>query len=183
MARTTRLVATGFMATNSRLLANMQQKYCDHGRSTNGGVDEHVTDMPSAQILGFGGEGQERINLALFEQLLRLDLRVRDPLNVLCEIEPDLSHDQGHELAVERPRRAHADALSLQFREAIDALPREQLEAAYHHAGQQHQRFTSINRPDALQGIGRGKIDLTADRPHSTELRSLEIADIGEALG
>ena len=33
MARTTRLVAMGFFRTNSRFPANMQQKYCDHGRS------------------------------------------------------------------------------------------------------------------------------------------------------
>ena len=33
MARTTRLVATGLLRTNSRLSASMQQKYCDQGRS------------------------------------------------------------------------------------------------------------------------------------------------------
>src|SRR6516162_325739 len=33
MARTARLVATGWLCTNSRLPASMQQKYCDHGRS------------------------------------------------------------------------------------------------------------------------------------------------------
>src|SRR6516162_5935460 len=34
MARNARLVAIGFLRTYSRLPASMQQKYCDHGRST-----------------------------------------------------------------------------------------------------------------------------------------------------
>lgn len=34
IARTTRLVATGYFRTNSRFPSNTQQKYCDHGRST-----------------------------------------------------------------------------------------------------------------------------------------------------
>jgi signal transduction histidine kinase len=33
IARSARLVAMGFLRTNSRLPASMQQKYCDHGRS------------------------------------------------------------------------------------------------------------------------------------------------------
>jgi hypothetical protein len=35
-------------------------------------VDDHVTDMPSAQILWLGREPQKRIDLALHEQLDRL---------------------------------------------------------------------------------------------------------------
>src|SRR6476659_5250610 len=34
MARNTRLVATGFLRTKSRLPVSMQQKCCDHGRSS-----------------------------------------------------------------------------------------------------------------------------------------------------
>jgi hypothetical protein len=76
----------------------------------------------------------------------------------------------------------HADILALEFRDAADALSREQLEAPDHHAGQKHQRFSGVNRPDALRGIERGKIDLTArDRPGCAE-RRVDVADIGETL-
>jgi hypothetical protein len=67
-------------------------------RLLHGGIEDYVTDMPGAQILGLGRKAQERVDLTLNEQFDRLDRGVGDPLNVLPGIEPELGHDQGQQL-------------------------------------------------------------------------------------
>src|SRR5215472_15658536 len=42
-------------------------------RPVRGSIEDYVTDMSGAQILGFGREGQERVNLTLHEQFNRLE--------------------------------------------------------------------------------------------------------------
>ena len=71
IARSARLVATGFLRTNSRLAATMQQKYCDQGRSDRA-VDDDVADLLRPQLLRVWRKAQIGINLAFGEQPLRL---------------------------------------------------------------------------------------------------------------
>ena len=56
------------LADEVRLPASMQQKYCDHGRST---ALLRITwpMLPGAQLLGLGRKAEEGIDLALGEQL------------------------------------------------------------------------------------------------------------------
>ena len=49
IARIARLVATGFLRTNSRLAATMQQKYWDQG--VRRAVDDHVADLLRPELL------------------------------------------------------------------------------------------------------------------------------------
>ena len=49
----------------------MQQKYCDQGL-IQGAVDDHMTDIFGAQLLRLRREAEERVDLALGEQLLGL---------------------------------------------------------------------------------------------------------------
>jgi len=66
----------------------MQQKYCDHGRST--AVSKMLADVLRAQFLRLRREAEERVDLALDEQIFRLFRRIGDPAQVFLGIEPDL---------------------------------------------------------------------------------------------
>ena len=74
MARTTRLVAIGLRRTKSTLPINMQQKYCDHGRST--ALLRITWPVPSgAQFLRPRRRGHERIDLVVCEKVLSTPVR------------------------------------------------------------------------------------------------------------
>ena len=149
-----------------------------------GGVDEHMTDASGAQLLRLGREAEERVDFAADKQLDRFELGVGDPADVLLRVEPDLGDHQGHENMRVRTRRLDSDGLSLQIGDAADAVPGEQLEAAGHHASQYRYPLAGIDRRHALRGIERPKVDLAArDRRVVPEIRPLDIADIGKALG
>ena len=54
-----------------------------------------MVDIPGAQLLGLRRKAEERIDLAVDEQLLRLDRWARDPIDVGDGVEPDISgHDR-----------------------------------------------------------------------------------------
>ena len=57
-------------------------------------VQNHVPGMTGAQFLGLGREPEEGIDLALREQVERLDLGIDHPLKVLFGVEPDLGCHQ-----------------------------------------------------------------------------------------
>ena len=83
-----------------------------------------------------------------------------------------------------RTQGLDADGLSLQFCNAGYALPREQFEAADHHAGQQRHALAGIDRLHALRGVERPKVGLAARDFSDVRLiyRRFDIADIGKAL-
>ena len=96
MARTTRLVAIGLRRTKSALPINMQQKYCDHGRST--ALLKITSPVPTARVsCAPGRERHERIDLFVGEKSLWI-ASIYDPIDVLDRIEThaggdDLKHD------------------------------------------------------------------------------------------
>src|SRR5262249_16306184 len=62
IARRRRLVATGFLQTKSRCPANMQQKYCDQGRS----VALLKMTRPTLRLRNSCGSGGKPRNAAIF---------------------------------------------------------------------------------------------------------------------
>ena len=67
--RTTRLVAIGLRRTKSALPINMQQKYCDHGRST-ALLKSRALALEGVHFLRPRRKGYERIDLAVCEKVL-----------------------------------------------------------------------------------------------------------------
>jgi len=56
-----------------------------------------MPNAPIPQFLGLGREPEERIDLAVDEQVLRFDLRISDPMNVSAWVEPDMSRHQSNQ--------------------------------------------------------------------------------------
>jgi hypothetical protein len=77
-----------------------------------------------------------------------------------------------------------ADGFSFQTSDAADAVIDEQFEAADHRAGQHRYPLAGIDRLHALRGIERPKVAFAArELPEVFEIRPIDIADIGKALG
>ena len=85
--------------------------------------------MTGAQFLGLGREPEEGIDLALREQVERLDLGINYPMKVFFGVEPNLGCHQ-----LQQCGRAclQPDLLALQLGDAADAFAGEQLVAAAH---------------------------------------------------
>jgi hypothetical protein len=74
----------------------MQQKYCDHGRSSEL-FDDDAADVAGAQLLRLGRETEKRVDLAFGEQVHRPDGLTRDPTDILIGDEPDVGEPAAHE--------------------------------------------------------------------------------------
>jgi hypothetical protein len=67
-------------------------------RAVDAAVNDHVAYMPRAQFMRIGRVREKRVDLALRKQVEWLDLGIRDPMDVLHRVEPDLGRHQGHQL-------------------------------------------------------------------------------------
>ncbi len=77
----------------------------------------------------------------------------------------------------------HADGLSLQISDAVDALVAEQYVAADMDAGQQRQRFSLIEADDEVRRIVHQQIHVAARQRFGTgHRRNTDVADIDETL-
>ncbi len=106
MARSARLVATGYSRTKSVLPTHRQQKYWDHGLSS--AMFRIERPILRARSSGKSGhESQVRVDLAADEQLHgAVDVVRRDPLDVLLGVEPDVRrHDRYVQLSGSRRAR------------------------------------------------------------------------------
>src|SRR5215469_8831003 len=154
MARSTRLVVTGCFCTNSLFPPSMQQKYCDHGRST------ELTDLPGAQLLGLGRRGEECVDPAVREQLHWVDLGVEDPPDVIDGVEPDMGGRCGQKHVRATPQCIGADAPAFEVGDAVDTFPCEQLKAADVNTSEQDNRVPRIDCGDPIRGMSHTEIDL-----------------------
>ena len=92
-------------------------------RAVESAVDDDMPDVARAQVLRVGRQGEERVDLALDEKLLRGRERAGHPLDVLGGIEPDIGGHAGDQ------RLRHQSAthlLALQISNAADAFVRKQ---------------------------------------------------------
>src|SRR5690606_19401752 len=113
MARSTRLVAIGWLRMNSALPASIQQKYSDHGRS----VELLTMTRPMSRArssCGSGGEAEERVDLTFGEQIHRPDGLTRDPADIPAGIEPDVGQHAAHEHVRAGTQGRHPDGLAFQ---------------------------------------------------------------------
>ena len=150
MARTTCLVATGYLATNSRLPASMQQKYCDQGRST------AVLTMtwPICRVrrsCGSGGKARNASILPCSNSSIGFTLDSVIQWMFLGRVEPDQGCHQGHQLV--RFQGLYPDTFSFQIGDGAGPFICEQLEAADHHSRQEGDRLAGIEHPDEVRRI------------------------------
>jgi hypothetical protein len=59
-------------------------------RAIHCGIDDHLADTAGAQLLRLRRKGEERIDLAVDEQVFRLGRRIGDPVDIPDGVEPDL---------------------------------------------------------------------------------------------
>jgi hypothetical protein len=137
--------------------------------------------MAGAQFLGLGREPEEGIDLALREQVERLDFGINNPLKVFFGVEPHLGC---HQLQQRGRACLQSDLLSLQFSDAAEAFAGEQLVAAGMHTGKDRDRRPVIDRLDVVDREGDREID-PAIGEHLRQLpsRGFDIGDFLEALG
>jgi hypothetical protein len=91
---------------------------------------DDVTDLPGAQFLRLRGEGNEDVNLCLYE---RLHVRVgweHDPLDITGWIHTDVSDHGGEKEVGNRAQRPHRNPLPLEIPERPEWLSGDNLHAA-----------------------------------------------------
>ena len=74
----------------------MQQKYCDHGRST-AVLTITWPIMPGAQFLRLRRKAQKGVDLSFHEQLDRLERGIGDPVDILGGVQPDMRGHQSYQ--------------------------------------------------------------------------------------
>ena len=108
-----------------------------------------MPDVPGANFLEVGWRREEGIDLTLSEQVHWLQLRIRNPADVLGGIKTDQAGHDGEQ----RPVWAilinvHAHGPALQVAEGADLIFAEDLEAPEMQAAQDHDRCTGIHPQD-----------------------------------
>src|SRR5215471_8403093 len=104
-------------------------------RPIDGSIENDMAEASGAQFLRLRREPEKGVDLALGEQVERPDLRIGagDPTYVFCGIETDLKR---HEAQQTGRAPLQADAFAFQTGDAADVVPREQLETADMHTGE-----------------------------------------------
>ena len=183
----TRLVATGCRRTKSR--------FPDHAAEVVApglvgcAVEQHVADLPRAQLLGHGREAEPRVDLSLRQKPDGLARRMRQPADILGRVEADVRQDDGQEEVLDGPGFPHADGLAPEIADGADALSGEQLEAPDVGPADGHQWLTPLDRHDQVRREGQIEIRLTGTEslqsirhpPHVGT--AVSVLNIGEALG
>src|SRR5688572_24514856 len=137
MALTARLVADGFLRTNSLFPASEQQKYCDHGRS----VTVFTMTWPiffARSSWGSGEEAHEGIDFPVGKQPHRFGEGMHDPFDILGRIEADVGCHAGEQCVSARVETGHGDCLVLQIVYRAHRADAKQLVAADMNARQQN---------------------------------------------
>jgi len=97
--------------------------------------------MPLARSsLGLGRKAEERVDLAIDEQLLGADRAAGDPVGLRPGVDDDIADDHGQEQVFRRSHRRDADFLAVEVGDAEDLFADEQLEAADMNPGQRLHR-------------------------------------------
>src|ERR1700722_367049 len=136
MARTTRLVAIGLRRAKSALPINVQQKYCDHGRST---ALLRIT-WPVLRARSSCAQGGKVMNASILP-FVRRSFLLAPPMAIqlmsLAGSSPTLAAMILRKKYDARVRRvAGAYGLALQIDDAADRFVGEQLETSWMHPGQ-----------------------------------------------
>jgi hypothetical protein len=145
-------------------------------------VEDHVPDLPRAQVLRPGREAQEGVDLAISEQFERA---LGDPVYVAAGVEPDPAGHRGEEHLRARSQGLYSDGLTLQIGDAANGVARKQFEAADMHSRQHRHRLAVIDRSDELRGVIRTEIHLAAhERCHTIGVGGdFYVTHIGKAFG
>jgi hypothetical protein len=161
----------------------MQQRYCDHGRSS--ALD--TTTWPiffARSSLGIGRKSHERVDLALGKQLLALAGRREDPLDVLPGIDTDVGDHHRCEEVVRAAQLGNGDLAAAQVTHGADTLAAEQFVAADVDPAQEQDRIAGIDLADHVGGVPHANVGLP--RPNRLQHRAAErhghVLRVGKAL-
>src|SRR5439155_8208806 len=128
-------------------------------RAVDGAVQHDVSDLPRAEVLRIGREAEERVDLPLGQELLRLRGRIRRPGNVLAGIEADLRGDARGADVLGGPKRADGDGRALEVADRPHPVSSDQLEAADMYAGQDHDGYAFVDGDDERGGEVRADVE------------------------
>jgi len=106
-------------------------------------------------------------------------------VDILGRVKPNISRQCGREHVLARSHALHADALSLQIGNAVDAFVSKQFEAADVHPGDHHHVRSAVDPNDEGRRERHGEIGVAARDGvdgGSTRRDQTHIADVGEAL-
>src|SRR6266436_6879106 len=116
-------------------------------------VEDHVADIPGAQLLRLRRTPEERVDLSVQEQLARSDLQAAlDPPDVFGGVEPDMGGHDRHEEVRTRSQGFHPDPLAFEVGQGANGFIRDQFKAADMRASQYGDWSTAIDRGDKLRG-------------------------------
>jgi hypothetical protein len=118
-----------------------------------------MPDVARTQVLRVGRQGEEGVDLALDEKLLRGRERAGHALDVLDGIEPDIG---GHAGDQRLWHQSGAHLLTLQISDAADAFVRKQRIASDMHSGEYRRRRTGLDRRNQGRRIDHREIKLAA---------------------
>ena len=148
-------------------------------------VDDDAADTLGAQLLRLRRKAEERIDLAVDEQLLGADRAAGDPVDLRLRVDADIGGDHGQEQVLRRPHRLDADFFAGEVGNAADRAVHEQLEAADMNPGQHFHRHAAIDPGDLHRGVVQSEIERAmGDRIRRVGARrERHVADIVEPLG
>src|ERR1044071_4778350 len=127
-----------------------------------GAVDDHASDVASAQFLWLRWKAEEGVDLALREKLFWRGRLVRDPVDVLQGIKPDMSRHGSQEDVRRAAKPLHAHALAFEIRNAVNAFVSEQLKATWMHPRNDRNGFACVDRNHQRRRKVHAEVDLAA---------------------
>src|SRR5215469_1546223 len=150
-------------------------------RPIDSGVDDDVSDLLGAELLGLGGKGHEGINLSVGKEPDRPLDGIRYPLDVPPGIQAYVPGHDGEEDVAARRQSSDGDLFIFEVADRPDPLVAEQLEAPDVESRQDDDRIARVQAgqmpsdepADKIGGPGGGQVDvvLSAGPLHVLDLR------------
>src|SRR6267143_4042224 len=118
--------------------------------------------MPGTKLLRLGGKAQERVDLAVDEELHWPDGAAGDPINILAGVDTDIAGDDGQKQMRGRAKGFDPHTLALEIENAVNPFVPKHFKAPDMHRAEGGYRQTAIERGDEHRGKIRTEIDLAA---------------------
>jgi hypothetical protein len=144
-----------------------------------------MADLAGPQLLRFGREAQEGIDLVLHEQVDGLDV-TGHPIDVLEWVESNMGGHCGDEdVWIRAQGMSRADGFAFQVHDTVDAFVREQFITTDMHASEHLDRRSLVDRNGKCCRIVQSKIDVTTGQHRNRGKAGLlvDIPKVGQSLG
>src|SRR5215470_14620581 len=116
--------------------------------SVESGVDQDVADLPGTHLLGLGRKADERVDLALGQELHRLGAETHDPIDVFLWVHPHVGGHARDVSVLTRTQRRDCHGLASEITHGANPFRPEQLEAADVDPGEEDAWIAGIDALD-----------------------------------